>query len=90
MGFKVVDSNSRNSFQKFIHFALDQTRIRTHLIPSPLQDKYNSTVAMDGKTELQMLSFQAPKIRLLRSLYIENEAMQVSFSGFGSCCVAET
>jgi phytochromobilin:ferredoxin oxidoreductase len=32
---------------------------------------------MDGTTELQMLSFQAPKMRLLRSLSIENEAIQV-------------
>ncbi|KAB1228016.1 Phytochromobilin:ferredoxin oxidoreductase, chloroplastic [Morella rubra] len=32
---------------------------------------------MDGTTALQMLSFQAPKIRLLRSLSIETEAMQV-------------
>ena len=36
--------------------------------------------SIDGKSELQMLSFQAPKIRLLRSLSIETEAMQVSFS----------
>jgi len=35
--------------------------------------------AMDGTTELQMLSFQAPKMRLLRSLSIENEAIQVWF-----------
>ncbi|KAK3003029.1 hypothetical protein RJ639_019439 [Escallonia herrerae] len=28
-------------------------------------------MAVDGKTELQMISFQAPKIRLLRSLSIE-------------------
>lgn len=35
---------------------------------------------MDGKSELQMLSFQAPKIRLLRSMSIETEVMQVSFS----------
>ena len=32
---------------------------------------------MDGKTELQMSSFQAPKIRLLRSMSIQNEVMQV-------------
>lgn len=36
--------------------------------------------SIDGKSELQMLSFQAPKIRLLRSLSIETDAMQVSFS----------
>lgn len=37
-------------------------------------------ISMDGKSELQMLSFQAPKIRLLRSMSIETEVMQVSFS----------
>lgn len=31
----------------------------------------------DGKVELQMTSFEAPKIRLLRSLSIETETMQV-------------
>ncbi|KAA8549843.1 hypothetical protein F0562_001527 [Nyssa sinensis] len=66
------------SYQKFIHFALDETKRRTHLVPSPLQENFRSMMAMDGKTDLQMLSFQAPKIRLLRSLCIEgDEAMQV-------------
>lgn len=37
--------------------------------------------ALDGRTELQLLSFQAPKIRLLRSLSIVgSEAMQVAVS----------
>ena len=36
--------------------------------------------SIDGKVELQMLSFEAPKIRLLRSLSIETETMQVSVS----------
>uniref|UniRef100_A0A5B6ZGD9 Phytochromobilin:ferredoxin oxidoreductase n=1 Tax=Davidia involucrata TaxID=16924 RepID=A0A5B6ZGD9_DAVIN len=72
------------SYQKFIHFALDETKRRTHLVPSPLQENFSSMMAMDGKTELQMLSFQAPKIRLLRSLYIEgDDAMQVlDFAAF--------
>ncbi|KAJ7012722.1 phytochromobilin:ferredoxin oxidoreductase [Populus alba x Populus x berolinensis] len=65
------------SYQKFIHFALDETKRRTLLVPSPLQEKYSSMTAMDGTTELQMLSFQAPKMRLLRSLSIENEAIQI-------------
>ncbi|XP_057483424.1 phytochromobilin:ferredoxin oxidoreductase, chloroplastic isoform X1 [Actinidia eriantha] len=66
------------SYQKFVHFALDETKRRTHLIPSPLQDQFSSSIAMDGKTELQTLSFQAPKIRLLRSLCTEgNETMKV-------------
>lgn len=32
---------------------------------------------LDGKTQLQMLAFKSPKIRLLRSMAIENETMQV-------------
>ncbi|KAF5447714.1 hypothetical protein F2P56_033244 [Juglans regia] len=71
------------SFQKFIQFALNETKRRTHLVPSPLQVKFNTVNSMDGKTELQMLSFQASKIRLLRSLSIETEAMQVlDFAAF--------
>lgn len=35
-------------------------------------------VSMDGKSKLQMVSFRAPKIRLLRNLSIEgSEGMQV-------------
>ncbi|KAJ6948292.1 hypothetical protein NC651_002595 [Populus alba x Populus x berolinensis] len=78
------------SYQKFIHFALDETKRRTLLVPSPLQEKYSSMTAVDGTTELQMLSFQAPKMRLLRSLSIENEAIQLSnsflVSGFVFTC----
>lgn len=33
---------------------------------------------MDGKADIQMLSFEATKIRHLRSLYIESQTMQVS------------
>ncbi|KAF8396219.1 hypothetical protein HHK36_017833 [Tetracentron sinense] len=66
------------SYQKFVRFALEETQRQTHLIPSPLQEHYSSMKAKDGKTELQMLSFQAPNIRLLRSLSIEgNESMKV-------------
>ncbi|KAJ6302994.1 hypothetical protein OIU77_016976 [Salix suchowensis] len=65
------------SYRKFIHFALDETKRRTLLVPSPLQEKYSSLTAMDGTTELKMLSFQAPKMRLLRSLSIENEAIKI-------------
>ena len=32
---------------------------------------------LDGKTQLQMLAFKSPKIRLLRSMAIENETIQV-------------
>ncbi|KAK2973201.1 hypothetical protein RJ640_009831, partial [Escallonia rubra] len=83
-----VNSSSRNvrrlmevstfSYRKFIHFALDETESRTHLVPSPLRENFSSLMAVDGKTELQMISFQAPKIRLLRSLSIEgSDGMQV-------------
>ena len=45
------------------------------------QENFNSMMALDGKTKLEMASFQAPKIRLLRSLSIEeSEGMQVLFS----------
>ncbi|XP_034689062.1 phytochromobilin:ferredoxin oxidoreductase, chloroplastic [Vitis riparia] len=66
------------SYQKFLHFALDETKRRTHLLPSPLQENFNSMMSMDGKAKLQMVSFQAPKIRLLRNLSIEaSEGMQI-------------
>ncbi|XP_024022059.1 phytochromobilin:ferredoxin oxidoreductase, chloroplastic isoform X2 [Morus notabilis] len=65
------------SYQKFINFALDQTKRHTHLAASPLQESYSSMISTDGTVELQMRSFQAPKIRLLRSLSIERETMQV-------------
>ncbi|KAF9595157.1 hypothetical protein IFM89_037586 [Coptis chinensis] len=43
-----------------------------------LMEQYSCMKSMDGKSELEMLSFQAPKIRYLRSLSIEgSEAMKV-------------
>ncbi|XP_050236919.1 phytochromobilin:ferredoxin oxidoreductase, chloroplastic isoform X2 [Mercurialis annua] len=68
---------SAHSYHKFIDFAVHETKRYSVLVPSPLQEKYSSMTAMDGVTELKMQSFQAPKIRFLRSLSIENEAMQV-------------
>lgn len=66
------------SYRKFLHFALDETKLSTPLTPSPLLERFSTLMAMDGKTELQMLSFQAPKIRLMRSLSIEgSDGMQV-------------
>ncbi|OMP07563.1 Ferredoxin-dependent bilin reductase [Corchorus olitorius] len=39
--------------------------------------------AVDGQTKIEMLSFEAPKIRLLRSMMIEGNAMQVlDFAAF--------
>ncbi|KAJ8529069.1 hypothetical protein K7X08_035904 [Anisodus acutangulus] len=71
-------------YKKLIHFALEETKPHTPLVPSSLQENYSSLLAMDDKTELQMLSFEAPKIRLLRSLCIEgNDGMQVlDFAAF--------
>ncbi|KAL3379564.1 hypothetical protein AABB24_000327 [Solanum stoloniferum] len=79
-----ADESSVFSYKKLIHFALEETNTRTLLAPSPLQEKYSSLLAMDDKTELQMLSFEAPKIRLLRSLCIEgSDGMQVlDFAAF--------
>ncbi|XP_049348040.1 phytochromobilin:ferredoxin oxidoreductase, chloroplastic [Solanum verrucosum] len=79
-----ADESSGFSYKKLIHFALEETNTRTLLAPSPLQEKYSSLLAMDDKTELQMLSFEAPKIRLLRSLCIEgSDGMQVlDFAAF--------
>ncbi|KAL2316597.1 hypothetical protein Fmac_030473 [Flemingia macrophylla] len=65
------------SYKKFVEFALDETRSRTHLLPSPLQEKFSFMKSKDGKGRLSMLSFEAAKIRLLRSLIIETETMQV-------------
>ncbi|XP_016435365.1 phytochromobilin:ferredoxin oxidoreductase, chloroplastic [Nicotiana tabacum] len=72
------------SYKKLIHFALEETNSHTQFVPSPLQEKYSSLLAMDDETELQMLSFEAPKIRLLRSLCIEgSDGMQVlDFAAF--------
>lgn len=65
------------SYHKFVDFALDETRHHTHLIPSPLQEKFSFVNSKDGKGRLSMLSFEAAKIRLLRSMIIETETMQV-------------
>ncbi|KAF3661330.1 hypothetical protein FXO37_12972 [Capsicum annuum] len=65
---QTANENSGFSYKKLMHFALEETNPHTSLVPSPLQEKYSSLLAMDDKTELQMLSFEAPKVRLLRSL----------------------
>ncbi|KAF7815219.1 phytochromobilin:ferredoxin oxidoreductase, chloroplastic isoform X1 [Senna tora] len=65
------------SYQKFVNFALEETKRHVHLVPSPLQEKFSSISSGDGKGELRMLSFQADKIRLLRSMSIETDTMQV-------------
>uniref|UniRef100_K7M494 Phytochromobilin:ferredoxin oxidoreductase, chloroplastic n=2 Tax=Glycine max TaxID=3847 RepID=K7M494_SOYBN len=65
------------SYQKFVEFALDETKRHTHLIPSPLQEKFSFMNSKDVKGSFSMLSFEAAKIRLLRSLIIQTETMQV-------------
>lgn len=79
-----ANESSDFSYNKLVHFALEETNRHIPLAPSPLQEKYSSLLAMDDKTELQMHSFEAPKIRLLRSLCIEgSDGMQVlDFAAF--------
>uniref|UniRef100_A0A7N0TI38 Phytochromobilin:ferredoxin oxidoreductase n=2 Tax=Kalanchoe fedtschenkoi TaxID=63787 RepID=A0A7N0TI38_KALFE len=72
------------SYHKFLDSALDETRRRVQLRPSPLQESFSSLKGMDAKTDLHMLSFEAPKIRLLRGLHIDGgESLQVlDFAAF--------
>ncbi|KAL5226895.1 hypothetical protein ABZP36_015160 [Zizania latifolia] len=60
-------------YQKFVHFALEETRLRTTLTPHPSQEKFKIIKANDDNTDFSALSFSAPKIRLLRSLTIEKK-----------------
>lgn len=47
------------------------------------QEKFSSNLDMGEKANFEMLSFEAPKIRLLRSLYIEgSDGMQVECYNF--------
>ncbi|ESQ29927.1 hypothetical protein EUTSA_v10011657mg [Eutrema salsugineum] len=65
------------SYKKFADSALQETSKRLLLEPSPLQEKYSSMTGLDGKTQLEMLAFKSSRIRLLRSMAIESETMQV-------------
>ncbi|KAL9269055.1 Phytochromobilin:ferredoxin oxidoreductase, chloroplastic-like protein [Drosera capensis] len=66
------------SYHKFVEFALDEIKQRTPIRSLNLEDKFAYTSVINGKTELNLLSYEAPKIRLLRSMWIDgNEAMQV-------------
>ncbi|CAH9059210.1 unnamed protein product [Cuscuta epithymum] len=72
------DAISSFTYRKFAHFAVEETKKHTQLSPSPLQEKFAYLSSMDGKAELQMHSFESPKIRLLRSLSIEgSDGVQV-------------
>ncbi|CAN8270020.1 unnamed protein product [Cochlearia groenlandica] len=71
------------SYKDFAESALEETRKKILLEPSALQEKYSNMTGLDGKTQLQMLAFKSSKTRLLRSMAIENESMQVfDFAGF--------
>ncbi|KAJ1287053.1 hypothetical protein BS78_03G401200 [Paspalum vaginatum] len=72
------------SYQKFVHFALEQTRLRTTLVPHPSQEKFKSIKANEDNTIVNALSFSTSKIRLLRSLTIEqkNSIQVLDFAGF--------
>ncbi|KAL6853895.1 hypothetical protein ACP4OV_019924 [Aristida adscensionis] len=72
------------SYQKFARFALEQTRLRRALTPHPSQEKFKSIRANEDDTVFQALSFSAPKIRLLRSLTIEqkNSVQVLDFAAF--------
>ncbi|KAJ3673772.1 hypothetical protein LUZ60_005764 [Juncus effusus] len=74
-----LSAGGGSSYQKFVRFALEQTKLRTALTPLPSQEKFKSIKVKDEKkTVLNTISFSSPKIRLLRSLTIEsNQSMQV-------------
>ncbi|KAL2930693.1 Phytochromobilin:ferredoxin oxidoreductase chloroplastic [Bienertia sinuspersici] len=66
------------SYQKFVDFAVEETKLRTHLMPSPLQENVSHIQPIDGKAKLNFLSFEASKIRLLRSMHIDGgDTLQV-------------
>ncbi|CAM0885198.1 unnamed protein product [Alopecurus aequalis] len=73
-----------SSYQRFVHSALEQTRLRTALTPHPSQEKFKFIKANDDSTVLNALSFSAPKIRLLRSLTVEkrNSVQVLDFAAF--------
>ncbi|KAF8009270.1 hypothetical protein BT93_J0305 [Corymbia citriodora subsp. variegata] len=69
------------SYRQFVQFALDETALHTRMTPSPLQERFGSMKPLDDKTEIELLSYKAPKIRLLRSLSIQGEkGLQVLLS----------
>ncbi|THF99657.1 hypothetical protein TEA_027373 [Camellia sinensis var. sinensis] len=79
-GIKFFETSAKTNLnveQVFFSIARD-IKQRLADTDSRAEDNFSSSIPMDGKTELQILSFQAPKIRLLRSLCVEgNETMQI-------------
>lgn len=73
-----------SSYQRFVRTALEQTRVRTALTPHPSQEKFKFIRANDDAAVLDALSFNAPKIRLLRSLTVEkkNSVQVLDFAAF--------
>ncbi|KAF8035432.1 hypothetical protein BT93_C1456 [Corymbia citriodora subsp. variegata] len=66
------------SYRQFVQFALDEIALHTRMTPSPfrlsfLLERFGSMKPLDDKTEIELLSYKAPKIRLLRSLSIQGE-----------------
>ncbi|XP_030456757.1 phytochromobilin:ferredoxin oxidoreductase, chloroplastic [Syzygium oleosum] len=59
------------SYRKFVQFGLDETALHADLTPSPTQERFSSMKPLDDETEIELLSYKAPKIRLLRSLRIQ-------------------
>ncbi|CAD6234873.1 unnamed protein product [Miscanthus lutarioriparius] len=72
------------SYQKFVHFALEQTRLRSTLVPHPSQEKFKFIKPNEDNSVLNALSFSTSKIRLLRSLTIEqkNSVQVLDFAAF--------
>ncbi|XP_021738066.1 phytochromobilin:ferredoxin oxidoreductase, chloroplastic-like [Chenopodium quinoa] len=66
------------SYQKFVDFAVEETKRRTHLKSSPLQKIFSHIEAIDGKANLKFQFFEDSKIRLLRSMHIDGgDSLQV-------------
>ncbi|KAH9624948.1 hypothetical protein KSS87_022847 [Heliosperma pusillum] len=65
-------------YQRFVDFGLDEAMRRTRLLPLPLQERFNRIQAIDEKAQLKFSSFEASKIRLMRSMYIDGgDSLQV-------------
>lgn len=71
-------------YDKFAEFGIMETCRHTEIFPFPLKEKFRNMTAVDGKTALHTEAFQSSKIRLLRSLTIDDgDGMQVfDFAAF--------
>lgn len=65
-------------YDKFAEFGIMETCRHTEIFPFPIKEKFRNMTAVDGKTTLHAEAFQSSKIRLLRSLTIDDvDGMQV-------------